>query len=358
MAAPGYSSSENSAPAYSASASDGEHVLEFQSPLVARPVNLPDRYVFQSQRIKLDLGARVWPTDTPCFGYTGTVKGVVSVASLEHVKSVVVVVEGVVTTSYMERGVLAGHSESILFQRSTTLYKKGPILPDLESGLDYPFSIGFPTTCDGRIDPLPPSFKYSFPGVLLKIQYHVRVEMPRSGLRRWENIMVPILYLPRSHAHTSLQELPLYTDRVDPSVMTPTQGMKEIDLPPRSANKTSKHSKPLSTGVQAKIALPFPLIVASGDPIPFVITIHSQSQAIAVLYTNITLQLFKVTTTQVPQGTLSKEEVLASGNAYDLEQPGNGVQVLRGELGSGVLGAEHSWSVGEMIQIKVNPASK
>ncbi|KAF8754526.1 hypothetical protein RHS01_06084 [Rhizoctonia solani] len=343
MAAPGYSSSENSAPAYSASASDGEHVLEFQSPLVARPVNLPDRYVFQSQRIKLDLGARVWPTDTPCFGYTGTVEGVVSVASLEHVKSVVVVVEGVVTTSYMERGVLAGHSESILFQRSTTLYKKGPILPDLESGLDYPFSIGFPTTCDGRIDPLPPSFKYSFPGVSLKIQYHVRVEMPRSGLRRREN----------------LQELPLYTDRVDPSVMTPTQGMKEIDLPPRSANKTSKHSKPLSTGVQAKVwatkiprvyaeildfidCTPFPLDYSVWRPIPFVITIHSQSQAIAVLYTNITLQLFKVTTTQVPQGTLSKEEVLASGNAYDLEQPGNGVQVLRGELGSGVLGAEHS----------------
>lgn len=77
---------------YSASARDGECILELQSSSSTPPANLPDQYVFQSHRIKLDLGERIWPVTTPCFGYKGTVEGVVYVTTLAHVKAITVVV--------------------------------------------------------------------------------------------------------------------------------------------------------------------------------------------------------------------------------------------------------------------------
>jgi hypothetical protein len=95
MAAPCYTDSGYSAstsPPYSASVTDGERILELRSSLSTLPNDLPDQYVFQSQRIKLDLGARIWPTRTPCFGYMSTIEGTLSVTTLDHVKRLTVVV--------------------------------------------------------------------------------------------------------------------------------------------------------------------------------------------------------------------------------------------------------------------------
>jgi hypothetical protein len=92
MDVPSYFNSENSAPAYSASTTAGERVLERQLPWSISLASLPDQFIFQSQRIRLDLGARLWPVSIPCFGYSGTVEGVVSVTTLEHVKSLTIVV--------------------------------------------------------------------------------------------------------------------------------------------------------------------------------------------------------------------------------------------------------------------------
>lgn len=94
MAAPSYTDSlhDYSAPTYSPSATDGERILELRPSLSSLPVDLPDMYVFQSRRIKLDLGSRIWPTRTPCYGHTGVVQGTVFATTLEHVKRITVVV--------------------------------------------------------------------------------------------------------------------------------------------------------------------------------------------------------------------------------------------------------------------------
>ncbi|KAG8702679.1 hypothetical protein FRC08_003299 [Ceratobasidium sp. 394] len=187
MAAPSYTTSVHSAlisPPYSPSVTDGERIIELRPSLSTLPGNLPDEHVFQSQRIKLDLGARIWPTRTPCYGYTGAVEGTVSVTSLDHVKRVKVTVEGIAKASFMERGVLAGHIESTLFQRSVTLYTNGA--GSSTATTSYPFSIIFPTTGDGSENLLPPSFVQFLPGVSAEIRYRIRVDMSRSGLRRRE----------------------------------------------------------------------------------------------------------------------------------------------------------------------------
>ncbi|KAG8731385.1 hypothetical protein FRC11_004321, partial [Ceratobasidium sp. 423] len=354
MAAPCYTDSGYSAltsPPYSASVTDGERILELRPSLSTLPTELPDQYVFQSQRIKLDLGARIWPTRTPCFGCASTIEGIVSVATLAHVKRLTITIEATVKSSFMERGVLAGHIESILFQRAVTLFMNNP--RSSEVALHYPFSINLPTTCDKDANPLPPSFVCYLPGVSAEIRYRIRIDMSRSGLRRRETLVVPILYLPRSQMPPTSRNIPLFSNQA--SLLSDGQGMKELHLAPKSITSPKKGSKSKalsSADVQAKIALPCPLVAASGDRIPFVITIYSQSQALAALYTDILLQLVKVTRIKVYEKTSLKEVVLAAGEVYDSEELGNGVQVLRGELGNGTPGAELSWSAAGVVEVR------
>ncbi|CAE6453757.1 unnamed protein product [Rhizoctonia solani] len=349
MAAPRYTDSGYSAPTsppYSASVTDGERILELRPSLSTLPTNLPDQYMFQSQRIKLDLGARIWPTRTPCFGYTSAVEGTVSVTSLDHVKRLTVTVEAMVKSSFMERGVLAGHIESTIFQRAVTLYTNSP--RSAEATLHYPFSISLPTTCDKGTNPLPPSFVCYLPGVSAEVR-----------------LIVPILYLPRSYTPETPRGIPLFNDQA--SLLSGGQDMQELHLTPKSilGPKKANKSKGLSTAdVQAKISLPSPLVAASGERIPFIITIYSQSQALAALYTDISLQLIKVTRIKAYEKTSPvtrikayektslKEVILAAGEVYDSEELGNGVQVLRGELGNGVPGTELSWLAAGVVEVR------
>ncbi|KAG8746103.1 hypothetical protein FRC10_006206 [Ceratobasidium sp. 414] len=373
MAAPSYTTSVHSAltsPPYSPSVTDGERIVELRSSLSTLPGNLPDEYVFQSQRIKLDLGARIWPTHTPCYGYTSAVEGTVFVTSLDHVKRVKVTVgvaaifgpvgmpvECIAKASFMERGVLAGHIESTLFQRAVTLYTNHP--SSSTATTSYPFSISFPTTGDDNENPLPPSFVQFLPGVSAEIRYRIRVDMSRSGLRRRERWVVNLWYW--AEVDTSLNEpawsYPFYTFLV----LTPLQdlipedeSLKELHLTPKPMVKpSSKNKVTQNTEVQAKIALPCPLVIASGDRIPFVLTVQSQSPALAALYTNVTLQLIKHIKVKAYEKTSTKETVISAGEVYDVEQRGDGVQILRGELGNGAPGRELSWTAGGLVEIRV-----
>ncbi|CUA69814.1 hypothetical protein RSOLAG22IIIB_04066 [Rhizoctonia solani] len=350
MAAPSYAESGDSAPTYSASLTDGERIPELQPSVSSPPTNLPDQYTFQSQRIKLDLGPRIWPVSTPCFGHRGMVDGVVSVTTLEHVKSITIKVEATAKAFFMQRGVPSGHVGSDLFQRSVTLYTNNIVSSTLETTLTCPFSINLPATCDKSTTPLPPSFIYSLPGASVEVRYRIRIDMSRSGLRRRESLVVPILYLPRSYTSPTPQSAPPYIDQA--GLACEAQGMEEIRLAPKSSRKGIERDSSPSSDIQAKIVLPSPLVVASGDRIPFIITISSQSQALAALYTDISLQLVKRTTISSPHQTSVKEKTLAFGEVYNIEEMGNGVQVLRGELGNGAPGTELSWSAAGVVEVK------
>lgn len=180
---------------------------------------------------------------------------------------------------------------------------------------------------------------------------------------------MPILYLPRSYTPRTIAPPPLFGNRA--SLLPEDEGMRELYLTPKSMPKGSKNKQSPNTDVQAKvrfcrvlqhlwaihdlpqIALPFPLVAASGDRIPFVLTIHSQSPALAALYTTVTLQLVKITKIKAYEKTSVKETIISSGEVYDAEQRGDGVQVLRGELGNGAPGVELSWSAAGLIEMRV-----
>ncbi|KAG9109208.1 hypothetical protein FRC07_008358 [Ceratobasidium sp. 392] len=353
MAAPSYTTSGQStlaSPPYSPSVTDGERILELRASISTLPANLPDQYIFQSQRIKLDLGARIWPTCTPCYGYAGTVQGTVSVTSLDHVKRVKVTLECIAKASFMERGVLAGHIENTLLQRAVTLYTNN--LPSSASATSYPFSLELPMTGANDENPLPPSFVQFLPGVSAEIRYRIRVDMSRSGLRRRESLVVPILYLPRAYTPPRVQPS-LFSRRA--SLIPEDETLKELYLTPKSmiSKPSTKSKQPApSVDVQAKIALPCPLVVASGDRIPFVLTVQSESPAVAALYTNVTLQLVKHIMIKAYEKTSFKETIISAGEVYDVEQRGDGIQILRGELGNGAPGRELSWTAGGLVEMK------
>lgn len=78
----------------------------------------------------------------------------------------------------------------------------------------------------------------------------------------------------------------------------------------------------------------------------------------AALYTTVTLQLVKITKIKAYEKGSVKETIISSGEVYDSEQRGNGIQVLRGELGNSVPGAELSWSACGMIEMRVSRGSQ
>ncbi|KAB5593916.1 hypothetical protein CTheo_2642 [Ceratobasidium theobromae] len=366
MMAPSYIDSGHStltSPPYTPSLTDGEQTLELGSSSSSLPTDLPSQYIFQSKRLRLDLGARTWPTRTPCYGYASNIQGIVSVTTLEHVKQITLTLEAVAKSLFMpaESAVPAGRAENTLLQRTAILYAATYPRPS-NPGANYGFSIELPTTCDKSTDPLPPSFTYHLPGVSAEVRYHLRIEISRSGLRRRESLVVPIFYLPRSYAPLRLHNTPFLDERT----IRPPQDdeMREFHLTPKPLSKYAniyKTPPPQSLDIQAKIALPFPLIFASGDRIPFTITIHSQSPALTALYTDITLQLIKVVKLKAYDKSLLKEIVISSGEVYDSEQLRAGEHVLHGELGSGAPGTELSWSadniinVGYLVRLSISP---
>ncbi|KAG8727343.1 hypothetical protein FRC11_013451, partial [Ceratobasidium sp. 423] len=252
-------------------------------------------------------------------------------------------VEGSVEVSFTERGVLIGHSERILVQRSFTAYTNDPSASDTTPA--FPFSITLPPTCDTSATALPPSTTYQPPGFSMEIEYHVRVDMSRSGLRRADSLTIPIMYLPRTYApHLSSQQLA--NDRL-PSYNEDIQTLHPL------TRVTSPSATLACSDVSAHVTLPSPLKFASGNRIPFVIMIRSGSPATTALYTDVIFQIIKRTTARWQTKLFSREKVISTGAIHNIVEQG-GVRLVHGELGTGVRGAEMSWSADEVVQVKVN----
>ncbi|KAG9124451.1 hypothetical protein FRC07_011595, partial [Ceratobasidium sp. 392] len=303
-------------------------------------------YTFESQRIKLDLGSRIWPTSTPCYGYAGKIAGTIHLSRLDHVKHVSVTLEAIAKVSFTERGSQTYGLEKTLF-RTATMHSA--VSSTATSTADYPFSLAFPTSQDNTSDALPPSHVQYSANNTTEVRYRIHVDVIRSGLRRRESLIVPILYLPRSYTPSITREVRFNSK----AGLLLEDNLKELHLAPKFLIKSAHKDKSSpKTDVEAKIALPSPLAVVSGDRIPFVLTIQSESPALTALYNNVVLQLIKVVKIKAYEKTSAKETIISSGEVYDVDQCNDGIQVLRGELCSGPPETESSWSAAGLIENK------
>ncbi|KAG8752279.1 hypothetical protein FRC12_012046 [Ceratobasidium sp. 428] len=315
---PSYTDSSYSlttSPPYSSCAADGERVLEPRRLLVPRPADLPDHYIFESQRIKLDLGPRMWSTSSPCYGHTGIVAGTVHLSDLNHIKQVNVTLEATAKTGFNERGTQTCCAEKVLFRRITTLSPTSASVATPTT--HYVFSFTLPANQDNATDALPPSVVQFSASNSAEIRYRICVDAIRSGLRRRESLVVPILYLPRSYTPLMTRPAP-FGNKIG---LLPEDSLKELHLVPKFLTKSiSKDKLSSKTDVGAKIALPSLLLVASGDKIPFVLTIYSEAPALATLYTNVIFQLIKIVKIKAHEKSSVKETVISSAEVYDVDQ--------------------------------------
>jgi len=89
-------------PAYSRNAAADERVISAKPTLpiaTTTTSSAASRFVFESSRLKLDLGERKWPVKVPCYGWNGTVEGSVYVRKFKAVLSITVTVSIIIRSS-------------------------------------------------------------------------------------------------------------------------------------------------------------------------------------------------------------------------------------------------------------------
>ncbi|KAL5631535.1 hypothetical protein ACGC1H_007152 [Rhizoctonia solani] len=190
------------APAYTAQPSPTERIISCTGSTCdsdrTDPRPLPDAFINKSSRLVLDLGRRVWPSRWPVYGANATVSGKVLVKKADHGVNIVVTLEGLCTTTLVERGMPIAQFQSVLTRQSLELWSSGSDTPPQPS---YNFDFPLPTYSQGSTNPLPPS---CYQSVLLRgyveVKYYVRVDMTRTRFHRHESVLTTIHYLPRSYS--------------------------------------------------------------------------------------------------------------------------------------------------------------
>lgn len=233
-------------------------------------------YNYKSDHLHINLGPRRWGTRFPIYGLQSDVEGTVSFAKkCSHVVSVTVTLEGKVAITASRGGSLAAASDEVILSQSAKLFeacnsdstgRDSPKPSATLSGDCFNFSLSFPTYVKNGRDPLPPSQSLSQQGTHCTINYTVRVDVTRKGLRRHERITIPIMYLPRSTPPGQVQ-LGLIHDLL--GYGTEEDWFVAVDL------SSSKSARPALEKLQisAQLTLPSPKIYTSGDSVPLVLTL-------------------------------------------------------------------------------------
>jgi len=174
-------------------------------------------YHYKSDHLHLNLGPRRWGTRFPVYGFQSAVEGTVRFTKkCSHVVSVTATVslmrprslyslsvdaldflqlEGTVAITASRGGSIAAASDRVILSQSAKLFQaltSGSSARDSQkpsatlSGESFDFSLSFPTYVANGRDQLPPTQSLSQQGTYCAINYAVRVDIIRKGLRRHE----------------------------------------------------------------------------------------------------------------------------------------------------------------------------
>ncbi|KAF8589500.1 hypothetical protein K439DRAFT_362484 [Ramaria rubella] len=316
-------------------------------------------YQYKSGSLKINLGPKRSGLFRPTYGWNDVVEGYVEVKkNTKKVLSIVVVVEGQVTTGHTERGFLVDQTRKTVFQLSHTLYDSSSGEPLAIDGVRYSFSFPLPSYCTGGSLPLPPSFSVLRTGIAVDISYFIRVEMVRKGkLRQNERLKAFFYYLPRTYAPSPRSEMSSFENRNDKPAIEGQDEWETFRVLPRISQCTV-HTAASDLGVW--FALPRSLIFALGCTIPFHLTIksHASTEAISALFTTLSVQHVRVTTLRARSRCSTHETVLGGGQVFRIEEQGD-ERVMWGNVPCSRTGGS-SWHADEveikhLVRIKLSP---
>jgi len=75
-------------PTYARTAAADERIL-ISEPVTPHAASAaPTEYVYESKRLRLNLGPKTWPVQVPCYGWNATVEGFVDVPGLARARAV------------------------------------------------------------------------------------------------------------------------------------------------------------------------------------------------------------------------------------------------------------------------------
>lgn len=84
-------------PTYARTAAADERIL-ISEPVASRATSVASReYVYETKRLRLNLGPKRWPIQVPCYGWNATIEGYVDVSDLASTRAVKLTV----TVSYI-----------------------------------------------------------------------------------------------------------------------------------------------------------------------------------------------------------------------------------------------------------------
>lgn len=146
----------------------------------------PAEYVYKTSHLTLNLGPRRFGLIRPSYGWNDLVEGFVQVKkNTSSAQSIVVRVEGEITTGTSERGFLVEHDKKTILRMSKTLFESTPEQPSVpQEGVQYRFSFPLPSYITGGSDALPATSSLWYSGMAANITYYVWVEMIRKGRLR------------------------------------------------------------------------------------------------------------------------------------------------------------------------------
>lgn len=317
------------------------------------------QYNYKSNHLHINLGPRRWGTRFPVYGLQSVVEGTVRVIKkCSHVMSVTATLEGKVTITASRGGTLSAASDEVILSQSTKLFEVlDSDAPGRESskpyatlsGESFDFSLSFPTYITNGRDPLPPSQSLSQQGTHCAINYTVRVDIIRKGLRRHERVTIPIMYLPRSTPPAQIQpgliHDPLLGYEIEDRFVT-------VDL----HGSNSAHAALEKLQMLAQLTVPSPKIYTSGDSIHLILTLScSKLPSLPQLLAkadSLSIHLLRRAKIMMGSGDSLQETLVSKAELKYTDDSSEGVSILHWALGLGKNQRHISWKVGGSAEVK------
>ncbi|KAL5529317.1 hypothetical protein ACEPAG_5302 [Sanghuangporus baumii] len=302
-----------------------------------------ENYTYRSKHITVNLGPKIWGTSIPIYGNNASVDGILSLSGdLRGVTAMYIKLEGTVTNTYTERGLITGSSSVDVLETCSSFATLAPN----EWSEGRPFSITFPVTVVGKYNPLPPSAIMYHPGVTCAVRYRLKVKIFRKGLRRNESIKIPLLYLPRTFAKGPLLSHNPNIPNDNPNQRMScnySQGLHSVPL--RGSSKRLS----IDNAPSIVLTLPSTLSFACYDSIPLSLSVHPAQNAaiVKLLLSAAKIQLVKRSRTWLNGGrSHSKHEsLLAVAEVVGADEGQTNADIVSYELRTVRPAAQKSWAV-------------
>lgn len=305
-------------------------------------------FLYESSLVTVTLGRRMWGLKQPAYGFNGIVQGAIKLSGkCTHVVRVEVSLLGRVNVTLSDRGLISEQVHRNLLTSALVLScPPRDVFTPTEECLT--FDIPFPSQVAGSTSPLPPSCAWWSPTFTTEVEYCVRVDVHRKGLRRHELRIIPIMYLPKTWPSHPISSRESIFGSLSSSTVYKTVSLQPEwppDVPPKA----------MATVPTVELFYPSNVTYPSGQTIHLKLSIESKdAPALALLLIQgLEAQLVKYMVARTQSGRVvgGKEVVLSRGDVTEVDTMEEGFAFSYFNLTLGEPGKEQSWAIDDDIKV-------